>query len=65
MKTSINAILSKHLMYVEKPQRSFTDKMVDWLSNLMPDDEDQIPAHASSPQRPQGTSLSHQKAVTI
>ena len=65
MKTSINAILSKHLMYVEKPQRSFTDKMVDWLSNLMPDDEDQISAHASSPQKPQGTSLSHQTAATI
>lgn len=57
IKTQINSILSKHLMYVEKPQRNFTDKVVEWLSNLMPDDEDV--------QTPLETSLSPQKAATI
>jgi hypothetical protein len=57
IKSQINSILSKHVMYVEKPQRSFTDKMVEWLTNLMPDDEDV--------QTPMATSLSPQKAATI
>lgn len=56
-KLQINAILSKHVMYVEKPTRSTTDKMVEWLSNLMPDDEDV--------QTPLVPSPSPQKAVTI
>jgi len=65
MKATINAILSKHLMYVQKPQQSFTDKLVIWFSNLMPDEEDQEQAPSSSPQKPMETSLSPQKAVTI
>jgi len=51
-KKKITEILSKHLMFVEKPQRSFTDKMVDWLSNLIPD-EDELPAPAAQPLSPQ------------
>jgi len=35
-------LLSQHLMFQEKPQRSFTDKMVDWFSNLIPDDEEDM-----------------------
>lgn len=65
IKKQINAILSKHVMYVEKPQRNFTDKAVDWLSNLMPEDEDLEQEHSSSHQTPMETSLSPQKAVTI
>ncbi|MCX6732066.1 MAG: hypothetical protein NTV98_00825 [Candidatus Roizmanbacteria bacterium] len=65
IKKSISTILSKHVMYVEKPQRSFTDKVVDWLSNLMPEDEDLGQEHSSSHQKPMETSLSPQKAVTI
>lgn len=57
IKKEISAILSKHVMYVEKPQRNFTDKVVDWLSNLMPEDEDV--------QTQTATSLSPQKAATI
>lgn len=64
-KKSISTILSKHVMYVEKPQRSFTDKAVDWLSNLMPEDEDLGQVHPSSHQKPMETSLSPQKAATI
>ncbi len=56
-KLQISAILSKHVMYVEKPARSATDKMVEWLSNLMPDDEDV--------QTPLVTSPSPQTAVPI
>ncbi len=40
IKQKVTDILSQHLMFQEKPQRSFTDKMIDWLSNLLPDDEE-------------------------
>lgn len=40
IKKELISILSKHIMYVEKPQRTFTDRAIDWLSNLIPDDED-------------------------
>ncbi len=56
-KKKITEILSQHLMYVEKPQRSFSDKMVDWLSNLIPD-EDELQVNSEQP-------LSPQKAVPI
>jgi len=62
-KKKITEILSKHLMYVEKPQRNFTDKLVDWLSNLIPDDEEE--SSPSSAQIHSPSSLSPQKAVTI
>lgn len=39
IKSKLTTILSEHLIYQEKPQRNFTDKMVDWFSNLLPDDE--------------------------
>lgn len=66
VKQAVNVILTKHLMYVEKPQRSITDKMVDWLSNLIPDDEDEVrQVHASSLQIPLEQSPSPQKVVTI
>ena len=65
-KTLVNSILSKHLMYVEKPQRSFTDKMVDWLSNLMPDDDvDFKEEPSSSHQKPMEQPLSPQKVAPI
>lgn len=40
LKTKLIQILSEHLIYQEKPIRRFTDKLVDWLSTLIPDDED-------------------------
>ena len=42
LKTQLVHLLSEHIIYQEKPQRNFTDKMVDWLSNLIPDDEADI-----------------------
>lgn len=43
-KKKVMALLSKHLMYMEKPHRNITDKIVDFLSNLIPEEEDG-PAH--------------------
>lgn len=40
IKTQLIQILSQHLIYQEKPVRRFIDKLVDWLSTLMPDDEE-------------------------
>ncbi|MBI2641719.1 hypothetical protein HYW87_03955 [Candidatus Roizmanbacteria bacterium] len=40
LKKHLTLILSEHLIYQEKPQRSFTDKMVDALSRLIPDEEE-------------------------
>ncbi len=42
IKKSLMIILSEHLVYQEKPQRSLTDKMVDWLSKLIPDEESEL-----------------------
>jgi hypothetical protein len=39
-KQSLIKILSEHLIYKERPHKSFTDKLVDWLSSLIPDDEE-------------------------
>lgn len=61
IKKKVTEILSQHLMYVEKPQRSITDKMVDWLTNLIPDDNDEeAVSRASSLQIRQPPSLSPQ-----
>ena len=66
IKSQLNSILSKHIMFVEKPHRNFTDKVVEWLSNLIPDDDENLgKEHPSSVQTPMGTSLAPQKAVTI
>jgi len=40
IKNKLINILSNHLIYQEGPQKNFTDKAVDWLSNLIPDEED-------------------------
>jgi len=39
IKNNLVKILSNHLIYQEKPQKTITDKMLDFLSSLMPDDE--------------------------
>lgn len=40
IRRKVMVILSEHILYQEKPQRTFTDRMVDWLSHLLPDDEE-------------------------
>lgn len=59
VKKNVMLILSEHLIYQEKPQRSLTDKMVDWFSKLIPDEEENKTSSekagrptASSKQRP-------------
>lgn len=57
IKKNLVLILSEHLVYQEKPQRALTDKLVDWLSKLIPDDEEDVmttkagqPISSSKPQ---------------
>lgn len=49
IKNSVMKLLSEHLVYMEKPQRGFTDKMIDWFSNLIPDDEEVAPSLSQKP----------------
>jgi len=47
-KKQIKEILSKHLMYQEHPKKTMTDKMLDFLSRIIPEEEDQeVPVSAS------------------
>lgn len=41
-------ILSNHIIYVEKPQKTLTDRMAEWLTTLMPEEES--PVASSTPQ---------------
>ncbi|MBI4004929.1 hypothetical protein HY358_02225 [Candidatus Roizmanbacteria bacterium] len=40
IKNRVKSILSEHLIYQDKPHQTITDKMVNWLSRLLPDDDD-------------------------
>lgn len=40
IKKKLIEILSEHLIYQEKPQRNLTDKIVDWLTRLIPEEEE-------------------------
>jgi len=40
IKKKVLSLLSQNLIYQEKPDKKFTDKAVDWLSNLIPDEEE-------------------------
>jgi hypothetical protein len=40
IKRRLVQLLSEHIIYQEKPVRSLTDKLVDWFSMLVPDDEE-------------------------
>lgn len=50
IKKNLMLILSEHLIYVEKPNRTLTDKLIDWFSKLIPDEEEDIIPTASGPQ---------------
>lgn len=56
IKTKVINILSRHLMFLEKPQRSITDRMIELLSNLVPEDED-LPSASSLSQKQAPASL--------
>ncbi len=57
VKNKVTTYLSQHIVFMEKPQRNITDRMVEWLSNLIPDDEE---THESFSQKPQEGALSLQ-----
>lgn len=40
IKRKLITILSTHLLYQETPQKTITDKMLDWVSVLVPDEEE-------------------------
>jgi len=40
VKKKVTSLFSKHLMYMEKAPRNFTDKVIEFLSRLIPDDEE-------------------------
>ena len=42
VKKKVTSLLSKHLMYMEKAPRNFTDKVIEFLSKLIPDDEEVV-----------------------
>lgn len=53
MKKTILGLLSEHLVYQEKPQRGITDKMVDLLSLLIPDEDGEKAENQTSFVQPQ------------
>ncbi len=40
IKKQVMRILAEHIVYQEKPNLTLTDRMIHWLSYLVPDDED-------------------------
>ena len=40
MKKKLITILSSHLLYQEVPQKTITDRLLDWVSVLIPDEEE-------------------------
>jgi len=42
MKKKLIIILSTHLLYQETPHKTITDKMLDWVSVLVPDEEEAV-----------------------
>lgn len=41
IKDVVTQVLSQHVMYQESPKRTITDRLIDWFSHLIPDDEDE------------------------
>lgn len=50
IKSEVMAILSEHIMFQDKPQRTMTDRMVDWLSHLIPDDDEESETNEKIPE---------------
>lgn len=48
IKRQVMRILVEHLVYQEKPHLSFTDRMIHWLSYLIPDDEEIVGTHSKT-----------------
>jgi hypothetical protein len=57
-KKQLMHLLSEHLIYKDKPEKTFTDRIIDWFSGLIPNDEEKniIEAPASVLAKPQPAS---------
>lgn len=47
IKKQLLFLLSEHLLFKEKPEKNFTDTLVDWFSSLIPNEENPKEAFAS------------------
>ncbi len=54
-KKKVFSLLSEHIIYQEEPRNTFTDKIIDWFTKLIPSDEEIKPE--VSVQKPAQTSL--------
>lgn len=53
IKNKVMMFLSEHLIYQDKPNKTITDKMAEWLAHLLPDDEEEsTPTSFSQKQEP-------------
>ncbi len=41
IKKQLLFLLSEHLIFKEKPEKKFTDNLIDWLASLVPNEENQ------------------------
>lgn len=58
-------IISEHLVYQEHPQKTFTDKLIVWLTKLMPESDIKDKGKEASSGINPGVSLSPQKSFPI
>ncbi len=58
VKKEVLHILSEHIVYIQKPKKTATDRMAEWLTELMPTEESQAPSSKPEAQIP-----SHQTFV--
>jgi hypothetical protein len=66
LRGKLTQLLSQHIMYMEKPQRRFTDRLTDWILNLMPEDDDkEAPLIPPLSQKPPETTPLRQIASPI
>lgn len=43
VRKQLTHLLSEHLIFKDKPEKTFTDRLIDWFSGLIPSDEDALP----------------------
>lgn len=50
-------ILSRYLLYQEHPKKTFTDKIVEWLTKLMPDEVNEVKEKSTGFEKGMGVTL--------
>lgn len=56
IKKKVFALLSEHIIYMEEPRNTFTDRIIDWFTKLIPNEEEDVKPEVSA-QTPAQTSL--------